>query len=222
MAKAKRDNESDDSNAVNNGIITFTAFDVTIQGRTPLLQNRLPDSLNLTKAEKAGLGKVDHTEADRNNWREKLYVDDDGMIYIPSTSIKKCLIDGAKYWGEKYKGKSYATLVLQSLSVVTDLNLGIHRDETDKNKLDPFRCIVNLTPTGMKASKGPRTRPRISQWGGVFRVVVCDSRLSVESLKVIIGSAGIIGLGDYRGLGGFGKFSVESITEVGGKKSKSA
>ncbi|MCD8140491.1 MAG: hypothetical protein LUE17_12065 [Planctomycetaceae bacterium] len=194
-------------------IISFKRYAVTIEGQTPLIMNKLPESLNLTKAEKPKA--VDHVAEDRKNWRDKLYCYDDGMIYLPQNNIKKCLCDGAAYWGAKVEGsKRYTTLVIHSVIVPADMPLGIHRDEEDVNILDPFKCFVNLNPTRRGGGKGPRTRPRISRWGGTFELVVCDARLDLKTLKIVADFAGMQGIGDFRGIGGFGKFKVTNLTEA--------
>lgn len=208
MASKTETNEVQDA-----AIISFKRYAVTIQGQTPLIMNKLPESLNLTKAEKPKA--VDHTAEDRKNWRDKLYTDDDGMIHIPQTNLKKCLCDGASYWGGKVEGnRRYTSLVTLSVIVADHLPLGIHRDETDLNKLEPFKCFVNLNPTRKGGGKGPRTRPRIRNWGGTFEIVVSDSRLDVKTLKVVADFAGMLGVGDFRGMGGFGKFRVLDLKEI--------
>lgn len=198
---------------INLTVTTPKKYLVTIQGAGGMLFNKMPD-LSETKAEKKSQEKVDKAELERKNWREKLYFESDGMVYVPGENIHQCMKDAAQYWGQKIPGegnKTYTDVVNKSV-IVESMNLGVHKDS---DKIVPFGKNTNGNPSKGKKSgcKVYKIRPLLMPWQGTFIIHVFDARLSQAVLKTILTYAGtFIGLGDWRPI--YGRFSFTDICEV--------
>lgn len=188
-------------------------YQITIKGMGGILFNKEPD-LSVSKTEKKAQEKVDKTELERKTWREKLYFDSDGKIYIPGENIHQCMKDACSYWGQKIPGegnKTYTDVVLKAI-VAENLEIGI-----DKNSesIVPFGKNTNGNPSKGKKSgcKVYKIRPLLMPWGGSFVIHVFDARLSIPVLKTIMSYAGtFIGLCDWRPM--YGRFELIDIKEI--------
>ena len=197
-------------------ITTPKVYEVTIQGAggSGILMNKMPD-LSISKAEKKSQAKVDPTEAERLNWREKLYFREDGSVIIPGENIHESLKEGAAFWGMKIPGegnKTYTNLVAASI-IIEDADLGINKDS---NAIIPFGKAVNGNPSKGKKSgcKVYKIRPLIRPWKVTFTMHFFDGRLSLEILRTIFHYAGTFkGLGDWRPT--YGRYEIVEIKEKG-------
>ena len=202
--------------AIDTDAFTFTTpkcYDVTIEGVTPLLFNKLNlDDFRLTKAEKPNQEKVDNVILERHNWPKKAYYDENYHVYIPGENLKESLKDGAKYWGAKIAGsgnKTYTDVITKGV-VCGPLYLGITRDD-----LIPFEAVVNGNPSRGKNNgvRVLRIRPMVDAgWKGTFRLHAFDGRLTPEVLSVIITYAGYGGVCDWRPT--FGRYALVELKEV--------
>lgn len=184
---------------------------VEIKGLDSLLFNKMPD-LSMPKTAKKDQTKLSHAEKEHLFWREKLYVDHEGMVYIPGENIHESMKGAAKYWGQKIAGegnKTYTDVILKAV-VCEILPIGLHKDD---ERIIPFGKEVNGTPNGTKKSKVHRIRPLVRPWGGTFVLHVFDARLTLDVLKVVLSYAGtFIGLCDWRPT--YGRFALVDIKEI--------
>jgi hypothetical protein len=198
---------------VNLTITSPKRYQVTIKGVGGMLFNKMPD-LSVTKAEKKSQEKIDPAEAERKNWREKMYFESDKIVYIPGENIHQCMKDASKYWGQKIPGEGNKTFtdVIEKSVVVESLNLGINKDS---ESIVPFGKNVNGNPSKGKKSgcKVYKIRPLMAGWGGTFTIHVFDGRLSMPILRTVLSYAGtFIGLGDWRPT--YGRFELVDIKEI--------
>lgn len=175
---------------------------VEIQGISPLLFNRFLESDIIGKSKrKAGAESEKIIE-------DKLYILE-GKIYTPSTHILGSLINAAKNFQIKGKGKSnYSRLVGSSVEVKEDAI--IHKYQgwvawriSAVNPMTKGRMIV--------------TRPRMEKWAFEFTLVLRDESIGIETIKEILDYAGsYVGIGDWRPekKGKFGKFIVTEFKPV--------
>jgi hypothetical protein len=214
MARATAKKEENIFDLPDFSITKPSIFQVSIQGVDSLIFNKMPD-LSISKTEKAAREKVDPIENERNTWREKLYVDDAGMVIMPGENLHECLKEGCKYWGARIAGegkKSYTDLVSSAI-ICENLPFEVHMDDTER--IIPFGKAVNGNPSRGKTSgsKVYKIRPLMRPWGGSFKIHVFDARLSVEVLKTIISYAGMFrGMGDWRPV--YGRFNLIELVKI--------
>lgn len=198
---------------VPNLVITSPAqYEVVITGMDALLMNKMPDlSQPKTKGD-TNTKKLDPLEREQLTWREKAYITDDDMVYIPGENIHECMKEAAKYWGQRIpgEGKKTYTDVISKAIICENIQLGVHKDD-----LVPFGKAVNGNPSkGKKSgSKVYKIRPLIRPWTGTFKFHVYDARLSRDVMRVIITYAGaFIGLCDWRPV--FGRFELAELRRL--------
>lgn len=182
--------------------------EIEMQGLTPLLMHSdvLSDPLSEeTKAFKRVSGKRTKTDADHEAMAEMeylagLYLDGDGQVVIPGRNVTKCLIEGARITKSGAKVERGLALMAAEFPLVHDgpATAGaLYRDK---------RYVSRMTVVVMR-SKTVRCRPIFRHWSVAASVMVDETVLSIEELGDIARNAGqMIGLGDYRKGGGFGRF----------------
>jgi len=193
-------------------ITTPKRYAVTIKGTGGILFNKMED-LSASK-DKPNKAKEDKLEAERANWREKLYFDENGDTFIPGENFHQCLKDGAQYWGQKIPGegnKTYTDVILKSI-VVDDADLGLNKNDP---LFIPFGKNCNGNPSKGKKSgcKVYKIRPILMPWQCTFTFHVMDARLTFPVLNTIINYAGTFaGIGDWRPV--YGRFEIVELKEV--------
>jgi hypothetical protein len=192
----------------------ITTVRIRIKGFTPLLMHsdRLADPLlPETKAFKRVSAKRTKTDADyeemaRREYEAALYFGDDGRICVPGRNLMKCFIEGARVTKSGPK-------VERGLVVAGDFPLE-YEGPVDPEKLYEDRAFVSRMTVKVGTARTVRCRPIFRAWGLTADAMSDSSVLSVEELGDIVRNAGaLIGLGDYRRGGGFGRFEAE-VTAV--------
>lgn len=186
-------------------------FEATIEGVAPIVFNKIPN-LDKPKEGKKTKANVDHNALEHANWKDKLYVYDNGMLYVPEECIHQCMKNGAKHWGVKIPGqgsKTYTSLI--DCSVMTsDIELGVHKE--DNNAIKEFGRNVNGTPNKPTRAMVYKIRPQLPIWGGKFKIFTLDDRLTGDILVSILDQAGTyVGLCDWRP--SFGRFKLIDLIQ---------
>ena len=176
---------------------------VTIQGVTPLLQNRfLQSQIEGGSKKKTGAERAQDPLA-------KLYTLPNGTLYQPAVCITRCLIDAGKNFQIKGKQKAtYSKLFGSSISVEPDAIT--HKIQ----KWAPF-TISAVNP--MTKGRMIVTRPMFEKWALDFRLQVLDDGIPIEVVKEALDYAGMyVGIGDWRPekKGKYGKFIVTELKAV--------
>ena len=102
-------------------IVRPTVYEVTVTGASDILFNRPPD-MSKVKAHGKKQAAEDRVQAEIDNFRDKAYSTEDGVIYIPGENIQQSLVNGASAWGQKipgYGNKTYTSL-MKSATIVED------------------------------------------------------------------------------------------------------
>ncbi len=184
---------------------------VELTGKSGLLMNQdtLADPLHpKTKAFKRISGKktktdADHEEMARLEYMAELYADEDGVVSIPGRNIMKCLVDGARV--TKSGAKVERGLSMYGAWFPLD-----YKGPTTPESLYADKNFVSRMTVKVGVKRVVRCRPIFRRWGLVAHVLVDPAVLSLEELQDIATTAGqLIGLGDYRRLGGFGRFDAK-------------
>lgn len=160
-------------------------YTLTIKGLTPIMFNRFPSAEE--EAEKKSVR--DKLAFEREHITKRLYLTNDGEVYIPTCALKKSLVMGCRFVVEKPKGsfKSFGPLVDGALFVEDDVILNVDR----KNMIVDERPVSLNAGRGKGGGTGVRARPLFPlPWAGRTTVLVVDDGLSKEMLALIADRAG--------------------------------
>ena len=181
-------------------------IDIKIQGRTPLILNRLTDAAAL--AATSGT-RGSSAAGDRGTPQEiaesKLYLDEQGRVSIPQPNLLRCLVDGGSFHkiGKKQVTTQKSSLVYACLDVAGVMIPIKHKQ--------PW--VVDTRPIVIPSTGGRilAYRPRFDDWELSFEVELDTDTIGVKLFRSIVDDAGKkIGLGDFRPSkkGPYGRFVV--------------
>jgi len=178
-------------------------YEVRIEGITPLLFNRFIEAEIATDVKKrAGSPKPKKVE-------DKLYKLPNGKIYTPASHIRGMLINSAKNFKIRGKGRATYSKLIGSIIEVRPEAI-VHEYQEWK----PFTVsAVNPNTKGRMMV----TRPRMDKWALTFHLIFPEEDISPEVIKAILDYGGrYVGIGDWRPAkkGMFGKFIVTKFEEV--------
>ena len=182
---------------------------INITGVSPMLMHsdRLADPLlPETKAFKRVTGKRSKTDSDyedmaRMEFEAGLYLGADGSVCIPGRNLVKCLIEGARVTKSGPK-------IERGLVLGAEFPLA-YQGPSDPAKLYADKNFVSRMTVKVGTARTVRCRPMFRSWSLLATGIIDEAVLSVEELGDIAGNAGaLIGLGDYRKGGGFGRFEA--------------
>lgn len=160
-------------------------YTLALEGLTPIMFNRFPQGDE--EAEKKSVR--DKLQFEVDNIAKRLYLTNDGEVYIPACALKKALVMACRFVVEKPKGsfKSYGPLIDGALFIEDDVILNVDRKH----------MIVDIRPVSLNAGRGKgggtgnRARPLFPvPWGGKTTCLVVDDGISKEMLAVIADRAG--------------------------------
>lgn len=149
---------------------------------------------------------------ERRTWRERLHVNEEGLIFIPPMAFKNCLSEAAKFLSESVPGKGKATWTKHfeaGVLVVTPLVLSLKKDDCPSEDL--------FVPSDGRRGGGSRVWkqfPIIHKWDGEVEFLVLDDRITPPVFEKHIKTGGsLIGIGRFRprNNGFYGRFEVKGI-----------
>jgi hypothetical protein len=186
---------------------------IDIQGGTPLLMHsdRLADPTNpLTKDFKRISSKRSKTDADyeemaKMEYTAGLYMSHGGGIVLPARNVMRCLIEGARITKSGPKIERGLVFTAHEFPLVYD-------GPSDPEKLYGDQNFVSRMTVKVGTSKTVRCRPEFLQWAVSAEGILDGTVITLEELADIARNAGtLIGLGDYRKAGGYGRFSAKVV-----------
>ena len=149
-------------------------------------------------------------------WRDRLHVNDDGLVYIPPMSFKNCIAEAAKFLGRQIPGKGKSTYTKHfeaGVLVMEPVVLPIKKEDVDGEWL--------FVPSDGRRGSGSRVDkcfPVIRQWSGDVRFYVLDETITEDVFIEHLSEAGkFIGIGRFRprNNGFYGRFQVDKVTWAG-------
>lgn len=154
---------------------------------------------------------------DNRVWRERLHVNEKGMVFIPPMAIKNMLSDCARFLGETVPGKGKSTYTKHfdaGIMVIQPCDLNI--------KADTIPCERLFVPSDGKKGGGARVWknfPFIQKWECDIEIILLDPILIDKPAKVkeyLSHSGKFIGLGRFRPRNGgfYGRFEVTDFETV--------
>jgi hypothetical protein len=158
------------------------------------------------------LPKESAKDYEARTWRNRLHVDESGMVFIPPMAFKNCLSEAAKFLGIQIPGKGKSTYTKHfeaGILIMEPLKLGIPGNSVPGEWL--------FVPSDGKRGGGQRVDkcfPIIQDWKGEVTVHILDETITKEVLQQHFEEAGkFIGVGRFRprNNGFYGRFQVESL-----------
>ncbi|HUW67841.1 MAG TPA: hypothetical protein VMW20_07305 [Candidatus Nanoarchaeia archaeon] len=186
---------------------------VKIKGTAPMLMHsdRLTDPLSdVAKAHKKltsdrNLKKTDEGQLmiAKSEFLASLYLDDTGVICLPSLNIRKSLIEGARL----FKGGKQIERGVIFPEMTFKLN---YSGPKDPEKLWENKAYVDGRSVVVGRAKIIRYRPIFPEWNSEVETMFNPDLINEEDLLHYWEHAGMCaGLGDFRPL--FGRYEVEVI-----------
>lgn len=178
---------------------------VKIVGRSPLSQGKY------YRVDK--LPKESPSKYEERTWRERMHYNSKGIVFVPQTAIKNCLVDCAQYLGMQIPGKGKSTYTkhfLAGIMVENDLVLDTHKDD-----VKPEWVFVPADGKRGGSRRVEKCFPVIDKWGGEVKIRVLDDTIERDVLQKHLSEAGLfIGIGRFRprNNGYYGRFEAK-ITE---------
>jgi len=177
-------------------------------GTTLLLHaDTLADPMaDATKAIKKISGKrvktdADHEEMARQEFIASLYMDD-GNVVIPGRNVMKALIEGARITKSGAKVERGLIITGQSFPLQ-------YTGPRDPEALYADRNFRSRMSVKVGAQRVMRCRPQFRRWSLTVSALIDPAVLNLDELQDIASNTGaMIGLGDYRKGGGFGRFTA--------------
>lgn len=176
-----------------------------VRGSSPLVFGRYHGTPKLNKE------LADAYE--RRTWREKLHINEEGVVVIPAMAWKNCISGAAKYLSVQIPGKGKSTYTKNFESgvlVFDDTDIGVKKDEVN--------CIEMFVPADGVRGSGKRVLkffPQIPKgWETVVTFHIFDDLITEDVFLHHLKQAGLlIGIGSFRvrNNGTCGRFRVESL-----------
>lgn len=154
--------------------------------------------------------KESRADYEERTWREKMHYDNENNVFIPSTMVKNCLAEAAKYMGMQIKGKGKSTYTKHfeaGVIVEKDIPLSVKKDKVKEEWV--------FVPSDGR--RGGTTRvekcfPKIEKWAGTTDVLILDDVITKDVFEKHLSEAGrFIGLGRFRprNNGYYGRFEAK-------------
>jgi hypothetical protein len=134
-----------------------------------------------------------HDAFDNRIWRERCTVNDDGIVVIPASALKKALDSGAKKKGEKINKAFASKMFLTGVICTTDVPLG-----TRKEDVKSIRLAQNSKGLADKSLDVFRTFPLVPKWNGIAEFAVFDDSIPKDKFEEYLNIAGLfVGIGRW-------------------------
>jgi hypothetical protein len=179
----------------------------TIESVTPYSQGKHIDRLEHPMKPKEA-----PDDYEERNWRHRMHVTSDGVVYVPASAFANCVKGSARRLQIQVPGKGktlYTKYFEAGVMVVDDLRLPIKANEVPRLRL--------YVPSEGRPGGGKRVFrnfPLIAQWGGEVTFYILDDMITESVFAQVLRSAGmLVGIGVSRpeNRGHFGRFKVTSL-----------
>lgn len=176
---------------------------VKLESVSPYSQSRFHNTESL---EKEG-----HDDKEKRTWRNKMHVNDKGVVFIPPMAFKNCVSEAAKYLSVQIpgKGKTTYTKHFEAGVLVTDpLDLNLKPEDVTGEWLH--------VPSDGRRGGSKRVMkcfPLIPTWSGDVIFYIFDDTITEKVFEYHLDQAGkFIGIGRFRprNNGFYGRFKIVS------------
>jgi len=173
----------------------------TLESLSPLCQSRYH---NTPKNDKES-----HDEYEKRTWREKLYADENGFVYVQPMALKFSIDGAAKRLRIRRPGKGqseWGKILSGGVMVMEPMTLDIKKADVEGQWL-------HLNADGKRGggTRVMRCIPTIPKWKATMKFYLIDDAIPQDVFEYHLNQAGmIVGIGQHRpDNGGFcGRFKV--------------
>jgi len=179
---------------------------VTLESCSPYSQSRYHETPKLDKESPNAW--------EERTWRNRLHVDDHGIVFIPPMAFKNSVCEAAKYLPKKIQGSGNATYtkhIESGLIVDTALSLGIRAEDVQGEWL--FMDAKGKPGVG-SGTRVKRCYPVIHKWSGEVTYNIGDETVTEEVFRDTLENAGqFIGIGRFRprNRGFYGRYIIKKL-----------
>lgn len=176
----------------------------TVEGISPLLQNRFTEAAQEKVANGSGAALRGSMPLPREQAEAKLYRTADGLVVLPSANLLRAIVDAGVFVkvGKSKLSTSRSSLIPAGVAICEpELPIAPGRWEVDT------RAVVNPATGGRMVCH----RPRFDAWRVTFTLDADESLFAERLVRELVDLAGQrIGVGDFRPArkGPFGRFKV--------------
>lgn len=158
------------------------------------------------------IGRESHVDYEKRTWRNRMHVNEEGLVYIPAMALKNTVQGAASFLGKKVPGrgaKTFAAFFKAALLVMDPVVLPFRAEDVPGEEF--------FVPSDGKAGGSTRvmkTFARIDGWKGIAKFYVADETITNDIFEEHLKTAGsFVGLGRFRPeRGGFyGRFNVDKL-----------
>lgn len=180
-------------------------INVTIQGISPLLQNRFTEESEVkVSSGTSGALQSGSKGTPREQAEKRAYIDNEGKLYLPGPNVMRAIINADVFHkaGKKQLTTQKSSLIPAFIQV-EEIVIPV---DTPNWEVDSRSVVIPST-----GGRVMRHRPRCDKWTCCFTLNVDDTGIDPSLVRKLIDDAGSkIGLGDYRPerKGPFGRFTV--------------
>lgn len=176
----------------------------TLESISPYSQSRHYETEKLPKESPA--------DYEDRTWRDRLHVNDEGLVFIPPMAFKNCLSEVAKFLSKQIPGKGKSTYTKHfeaGVLVMDPLVLAVKKADV--------QCETYFVPADGRRGSGKRVTkhfPVIPHWSGAVTFYVLDETITQDVFREHLEEAGrFIGIGRFRprNNGFYGRFSVKQV-----------
>lgn len=149
---------------------------------------------------------------EKRTWKERMTLNEDGVVCIPAMGLKQALADAAVFNSRKIPGKRNATFskhFKSGLMVLENIPLGVMGSEVNGEWV-----YCNADGKRGSGTRVWRCFPVVPSWSAVAPVHVFDDTITEDVFEDYLKEAGMfIGLGRFRPQNGgiYGRFGVDKI-----------
>ena len=120
---------------------------------------------------------------EERTWKERLHVDENGMVFVPPMAIKNCLSEVAKYLSESVPGKGKSTYTKHfeaGILCASPMTLDVPAESVQAERL--FVPSDGVRGSGKRVWK---RFPIIPKWNGEIEIMLVDPILTDKPAKVM-------------------------------------
>jgi hypothetical protein len=159
------------------------------------------------------LEKESAADYEKRTWRNRMHVDENGIVYMPPMAFKNCLSEAAQYLSMKIPGKKNSTYTknfVAGVLVMDAVSLGVKAEDVQGE------CF--FVPADGKRGSGKRVTkwfPVIPSWEVQVKFYIFDETITEDVFRLHLEEAGkFIGIGRFRprNNGFYGRFEVLNLS----------
>lgn len=186
---------------------------IKVHSTTPLSQSGFYQS---TRPQKQS-----HEDFEKENWREKMHVSDDGQVFVPPMAFKRATDEACKRLAIQIPGKGktqFTKYLVAGAMIVEPVPLADGKGKPimgDDVEGEWLWCDAQGKKGGASGSMVRRCFPIIPEWKATLEYQVFDDTITRDVFEKCFESGGMfVGVGRFRPENGgyYGRYAVSDIS----------